>query len=225
MTYKSLLLACTLFMMSGLANAELSALDETDMADVKGQGGVYLSGELSINKPYTDGAGRWGGPLWKKPSSANPADWAADERACGPVGAKTEDCGMRIAVKLQNDANGGWYVIDNLKGAISFQGLTLQSRTINNDTGLNDSFGGDGTWFNGDVLEIGLPNKLKFKDVSFTFANSKTAEWTKALDIQSGTDSISGAPVYQQMPLFSVKIDGEVKMRGNLLVFPSTGNL
>ncbi len=224
MTYKRHL-PLVLLLCAAPAFAELSDLDEADLDNVKGQGGVYLSGEMSINKPYTDANGRWGGPLWKKPISTNPADWAANERACGPTGAKTEDCGMRIAVKLQNDATGGWYVIDNLKGAISFQGLTLQSRTINNDTGLNNSFGGDGTWFNGDVLEIGLPNKLNFKDVSFTFANSKTAEWTKALDIQSGTDSISGAPVYPQMPLFSVKIDGEVRMRGNLLVFPSTSNM
>lgn len=217
--------ALALLLLPALSAAALQDMEETELAAIGAQGGMYLSGELNINKPYTVAGTTWNGPLWKKPLSSDPNTWAADERACGPnvAGGKTETCGMRIAVKFQKDAAGGWYVIDNLKGSFRFEGLTLQNRTINNDAGLNTGFAGDGTWFNGDVLEIGLPSKAIYKDVSFTVATSATAEWTKALDIPY-TDPDTSKLTYKQNPLFSVKIDGEIRTRGNLLIFPAAGN-
>ncbi|NRA24631.1 MAG: hypothetical protein HRU08_09175, partial [Oleispira sp.] len=85
----------------------------------------------------------------------------------------------------------------------SFEGITLKTRTI--DSG----FDGDGTSFNNDVLEIGLPNTIKFSNISFILASSSHARPTG-----------SG---FHQTDIFNVNIDGDVSLRGNLLLFP-TGN-
>ena len=131
------------------ALAEMQALDDDTLSSMNGQGGVYLSGEFSINKD--------GGVLWSKPASNNPSTWTAGQRSCATAGASTpENCGMRVAIR--SEADGGWYVLDNLKGVFSFEGLTLRTRTI------NSGFNGDGAAFNQDVLEFGLPNEMKFKD-------------------------------------------------------------
>ena len=183
------------------AFAEMQALDDDTLSSMNGQGGVYLSGEFSINKD--------GGVLWSKPVSNNPSTWTASQRSCATAGASTpENCGMRVAIR--SEAEGGWYVLDNLKGVFSFEGLTLRTRTI------NSGFNGDGAAFNQDVLEFGLPNEVKFKDGSFAFGVANQGGWqNKSLSVANG-----GNPSYQQTNIFSAKIDGTIRMQGNVLIFP-----
>ncbi|CAD5107882.1 DUF6160 family protein [Zestomonas carbonaria] len=185
-----------------LAHAELQPLEDESLSQLSGQGGVYLSGEFSINKD--------GGVLWTTPASNNPAQWTAGQRSCAGVGtgAPAEACGMRLAIRSEN--NGGWYVLDNLKGIFSFEGLTLRTRTI--DSGFN----GDGAGFNQDVLEFGLPNEIRFKDGNFSFGVASQGGWrNNAIGAASGGD-----PSYQQTNIFSARIDGTIRMQGNVLVFP-----
>ena len=181
--------------------AEMQALDDDTLSRMNGQGGVYLSGEFSINKD--------GGVLWSKPVSNNPSTWTASQRSCATAGASApENCGMRVAIR--SEADGGWYVLDNLKGVFSFEGLTLRTRTI------NSGFNGDGAAFNQDVLEFGLPNEVKFKDGSFAFGVANQGGWqNKSLSVANG-----GNPSYQQTNIFSAKIDGTIRMQGNVLIFP-----
>lgn len=183
------------------AFAEMQPLDDESLSAMNGQGGVYLSGEFSINKD--------GGVLWSTPASNNPSTWTASQRSCATAGASTpENCGMRVAIR--SEADGGWYVLDNLKGVFSFEGLTLRTRTV------NSGFNGDGAGFNKDVLEFGLPNEIKFKDGSFAYGVANEGGWqNRALSVANG-----GNPSYQQTNIFSAKIDGTIRMQGNVLVFP-----
>ncbi|UVE17013.1 hypothetical protein NVV93_15660 [Pseudomonas sp. LS44] len=185
-----------------LAHAELQPLADESLSQMSGQGGVYLSGEFSINKD--------GGALWSTPASNNPAQWTASQRSCasGGTSAAVEACGMRLAIR--SEAAGGWYVLDNLKGIFSFEGLTLRTRTI------NSGFNGDGVGFNQEVLEFGLPNELRWKQGSFAFGVANQGGWrNKAISAASGGD-----PSYQQTNIFSAQIDGSIRMQGNVLVFP-----
>lgn len=181
--------------------AEMQPLDDASLSAMNGQGGVYLSGEFSINKE--------GGVLWSTPASNNPSTWTASQRSCATAGASTpENCGMRVAIR--SEADGGWYVLDNLKGVFSFEGLTLRTRTV------NSGFNGDGAGFNQDVLEFGLPNEVKFKDGSFAFGVANQGGWqNRSLSVANG-----GNPSFQQTNIFSAKIDGTIRMQGNVLVFP-----
>ncbi|WP_271409177.1 DUF6160 family protein [Pseudomonas sp. Q1-7] len=200
MTSKVLYLAA-LLALPALVRAELQPLEDADLSRLSGQGGVYLSGEFSINKN--------GGVLWNTPSSNNPATWQANERSCAIAGAASpESCGLRIAIR--SEANGGWYVLDNLKGIFSFEGLTLNTRLI--DSG----FGGDGAAFNQDVLALGLPNEVRFKNGSFAFGVANQGGWqNKAGGVANG-----GNPAYQQTDIFSAKVDGTIRMQGSVLIFP-----
>lgn len=199
MISRSSLLLCALLTAS--VQAELRPLADDSLSDVSGQGGVYLSGEFSINKA--------GGPLWSKPASTNAATWTVGERSCATKGSNTpESCGMRLAIR--SEAAGGWYVLDNIKGIFSFEGLTLRTRVI------NSGFAGDGAGFNQDVLEFGLPNEIKFKDSSFAFAVASQGGWRNS----AGTLANGGDSNYQQTNVFSAKIDGSIRMQGNVLVFP-----
>ncbi|WP_442915237.1 hypothetical protein [Marinobacter sp. SS21] len=161
------------------AAAELSRLGDGDLARVSGQGGIYLSGDVSINEV--------GGPIQNSYFGA-----------CGEAGKK---CGARLAYRLRED--GGWFVLDDIRGSFSFEGLTLRVRHI--DSG----FGGDGELFNRDVIELGLPNVVRYHDVQFKLAASNMARPTD--------------PGFQQTDLFSIEMQGDVTLEGNLLVFP-TGN-
>ncbi|WP_044873485.1 DUF6160 family protein [Pseudomonas sp. LFM046] len=184
-----------------LAHAELQALEDSDLSRMSGQGGVYLSGEFSINKN--------GGVLWNTPASNDPATWTVNQRSCAAAGASTpESCGLRLAIRAEQ--NGGWYVLDNLKGIFSFEGLTLTTRTI------NSGFGGDGAGFNQDVLDFGLPNEMRFKNGSYTFAVANEGGWRN----KAGTIANGGSPSYQQTIVFSAKIDGTLRMQGSVLIFP-----
>lgn len=161
------------------AAAELDRLDDQDLAKVSGQGGIYLSGDISINE--------MGGPI--------------ENSYFGRCDDPDKKCGARLAYRLK--ADGGWMVLDEIRGNFAFEGLTLRVRSI--DSG----FGGDGELFNRDVMEIGLPDIVRFNDVRFKIAGS---------NMPRPTD-----PGFQQTDIFAVEMQGDVIMEGNLLVFP-TGN-
>lgn len=161
------------------AVAELDRLDDQDLAEVSGQGGIYLSGDISINE--------LGGPIENSYFGR-----------CDDPGKK---CGARLAYRLKSD--GGWMVLDEIRGNFAFEGLTLRVRSI--DSG----FGGDGELFNRDVMEIGLPNIVRYSDVRFKIAGSNMPRPTDA--------------GFRQTDILAVEMQGEVIMEGNLLVFP-TGN-
>lgn len=175
----SLLLCALGLFMPGKAGAELKRLDDDALGAVSGKGGIYLSGDFSINE--------LGGPI--------------ENSYFGRCDDATRKCGARFAYRLKE--NGGWMVLDDIRGNFAFEGLTLGVRYI--DSG----FAGDGELFQKDVLELGLPNTVRFNDVQFKIAASNTARPTD--------------PGFQQTDLFSVGMRGEVVMEGNLLVFP-TGN-
>jgi hypothetical protein len=169
----------------------MEPLADKDLKEILGQGGVYLSGDITINEN--------GGPLNNSLDISNPPVW---QDSCTSA-STNKRCGARIAVNTRDGANSGWLVLDNIRGRFSFEGMTLKTRTI--DSG----FGGDGLLFNNDVLEIGLPNTVSYSNVSFTLANSSEARPT---DVG-----------FNQTDILNVKIDGDVSLRGNLLLFP-TGN-
>lgn len=161
------------------ATAELDRLDDQDLAEVSGQGGIYLSGDISINE--------MGGPI--------------ENTYFGRCDDPDKKCGARLAYRLKE--GGGWMVLDEIRGNFAFEGLTLRVRSV--DSG----FGGDGEKFNGDVMEIGLPDVVRFNDVRFKIAGS---------NMPRPTD-----PGFRQTDILAVDMQGEVIMEGNLLVFP-TGN-
>jgi len=127
--------------------AEMSQVGDDVLADVTGQGGVYLSGEISINEE--------GGPL------AN--NYFGD---CADI---SKSCGARLTFQTQQDD--GWFVIDGIQGSISFEGLTFQMKNISSAL----EFGGDGAFFGRDVLEIGLPESVRMNDFEFTLATGSSA--------------------------------------------------
>jgi hypothetical protein len=178
-----------LFIESALS---LEPLAEEELQQVLGQGGVYLSGDITINDT--------GGPLNNTDDSSNPVIWQTNCAAAST----NKRCGARIAVNAGSGVNSGWLVLDNIRGRFSFEGLTLKTRTID---GSDSGFGGDGATFNNDVLEIGLPNKVSYGNVSYTLANSSQARPTDA--------------GFSQTDIFNVKIDGDVSLRGNMLIFPT----
>lgn len=160
-----------------LAFAEMASIDDTELAEVTGQSGVYLTGEVSFNEE--------GGPL--------------EDSYFGLCSDANKVCGARLA--FQTEQNGGWFVIDDIRGSVSFEGLTLQLKTI------SDGFGGDGALFNKDVIEIGLPESIRMNDFQYTLA-------TGNLD----RPSESG---YKQVDFMTVEMSGEMTLQGNLLVFPT----
>ncbi|HEY9119414.1 MAG TPA: hypothetical protein VIN33_06630 [Marinobacter sp.] len=159
------------------AVAELDPLEDRDLAEVSGQGGIYLSGDISINQ--------MGGPI--------------ENSYFGRCDDPAKKCGARLAYRLKSD--GGWMVLDEIQGNFSFEGLTLRVRSI--DSG----FGGDGELFNRDVMEIGLPDIVRYDDVRFKIAGS---------NMPRPTD-----PGFRQTDILAVEMQGEVIMEGNLLVFPT----
>lgn len=156
--------------------AELTRLDDKAMSGVSGQGGIYLSGDISINE--------MGGPV--------------ENSYFGRCDDASRKCGARFAYRLKE--TGGWMVLDDIRGNFAFEGLTLGVRHI------NSGFGGDGELFDRDVLELGLPDIVRFNDVRFKIAASNTPRPTD--------------PGFQQTDIFSVQMRGDVIMEGNLLVFP-----
>lgn len=164
------------FALVAQAHAEMAKLDDGALASVSGQGDIYLSGDISINE--------LGGPI--------------QNNYFGSCSDATKKCGARLAYQLKE--NGGWMVLDDIRGKFSFEGLTLKMREI------NAGFGGDGELFNRDVLEIGLPNIVRFDSVQFKVATSSTARPTE--------------PGFQQTDILAIEMQGDVMLEGNLLVFP-----
>jgi len=157
--------------------AEMSRIDDTELSEVTGQSGVYLSGEVSINE--------LGGP-----SSNNYFGECTD---------LAKSCGARLTFQTQQ--GGGWFVLDNIKGSVAFEGLTFQMREI------TSGFGGDGALFNRAVMEIGMPESIRMNDFEFTLATGS-----------SGRPDDVG---YTQVDLMTVEMSGELTLEGNLLVFPT----
>jgi hypothetical protein len=162
---------------SMLVKAELQKIEDKELSSVTGQAGVYLTGEVSINEE--------GGPL--------------DNSYFGLCTDATKKCGARLSFQTQQD--GGWFVLDNVKGSISFEGLTFQVRNI------SSGFGGDGALFNRDVMEIGLPESIRMNDFQYTLATGSSSRPT------DGT--------YKQVDLMTVEMSGDLTLQGNLLVFPT----
>lgn len=162
---------------SSSASAEMASLADEALSDISGQGGIYLSGDISINE--------MGGPV--------------ENSYFGRCDDANKKCGARFAYQLKE--GGGWVVLDEIRGNFSFEGLTLRVRNV--DSG----FGGDGELFDSDVLELGLPNTVRFNDVRFKIGASSTPRPTD--------------PGFQQTDIFSVEMRGAVIMEGNLLVFPA----
>lgn len=166
-----------LLVSSSSASAEMASLADEALSDISGQGGIYLSGDISINE--------MGGPV--------------ENSYFGRCDDANKKCGARFAYQLKE--GGGWVVLDEIRGNFSFEGLTLRVRNV--DSG----FAGDGELFDSDVLELGLPNTVRFNDVRFKIGASSTPRPTD--------------PGFQQTDIFSVEMRGAVIMEGNLLVFPA----
>ena len=198
-----------LIMLISLPVFAMEPIGEDELSEVSGQNGVYLSGDLSLNE--------MGGPLASTdPGNIDPdgagvgvdAVWGTcDEKEAGTV----QRCGARLAMKTNN--TDGHFVLDEMRGKLSFEGLTLRARelTVADD---DANFGGDisanAAAFDGKtVLEIGLPNEVRFDEFELTIANSSHERPT-----ETG---------FNQQNIFGVEIDGSIQMQGNLLVFP-TGN-
>ncbi len=180
---RKLLSILSVLVLSRVAVAELTSIPDEEMSQVAGQG-VYLSGEIAINET--------GGPL-------SNAYWGN----C----ADAKKCGARLSFKTRE--SGGWFVLDDIRGTFSLQGLTLKVRNI--DSG----FGGDGVAFGRDVLEIGLPVFIEFEDVALTYATSSRGRPTDAAGHIYAD--------FKQTDIYGIEMNGEITMQGNLLVFP-TGN-
>ena len=182
----------------------VSALEEISddgLGEVTGQNGIYISGELDFNQD--------GGPLVigdagnVDPDGAGvgvDATWGScTEKAAGTV----DRCGARLAAEM-NDS-GGWFAYDEIQGSISFEGLTIKSREIDQST---DDFGGDEIAANGKtVLEIGLPAQVKFKDFSYNVTTSNQGRPTDA--------------GFNQQVRYGIDFNGSVDVKGNILVFPT----
>jgi len=173
----------------------LEPLSGDELGNVAAQGGVYLTGDLTINEN--------GGPLNVNDTNDGLLENGSNvwQVSCDTATANSR-CGARIALNA-GDESGGWFVLDNIRGRYSFEGLTLRTRKI--DSG----FGGDGAAFNEDVLELGLPDRIEFEELRFTVANSNSSRPSDAN--------------YSQSNIFSVNINGFSNQQGNLLLFP-TGN-
>jgi hypothetical protein len=190
MNFKLLVCFIFIFFMT-ISSHALEAISEDVLDTVTGQDGVSLSGELSFNED--------GGPLTSVDSGGI---WGTcTEKNDSPSGA--DRCGARLAVKP--NATDGWIALDELKGSVSFEGLTLRSRDID----ATDDFGGDEdeAGITGKtVLEIGLPNEIKFKEFSYSYVTSSQGRPT---DVG-----------YQEQVRHGIDFNGSVQMQGNILVFP-----
>lgn len=209
---------------ASMTHAELQSIDESNMAEISGQGGVYLSGEFSINKD--------GGPLWAdgtRPYYSRDINGNLTiDNTLNPDGSNSPDqctngvCGLRLSMKL-NENSEGWYVIDDLSGGMSFEGLTLRTETLTEVPDYNNVtlVGGEPTpaTYNFDaqgendqeIVKIGLPGTVRFNDFKFKFAVANNGEF--------GVPTESGA-AFKQTEIFGVELTGDITLQGNLLLFP-----
>jgi hypothetical protein len=210
MTINKLVLSLSTLMVATSSMAEMEAIDDFDLSEISGKGGVYLSGEFAINKD--------GGPLWDDPNEVSgftPGTRPIFDGAGNIVGSEECEngiCGLRLAIKL-NENSEGWYVLDDVSGGMSFEGLTLQTETLTTATNYD-------VWVDGDfeekavddeVLKIGLPGTISFNDFKFKFAVANNGEF--GVPLQDGT-------AFRQTEIFGVQLDGNITVGGNLLLFP-----
>ncbi len=210
MTFNKLVLSLSTLMVASSAMAEMEAIDDLDLSEISGKGGVYLSGEFAINKD--------GGPLWDDPNEVSgftPGTRPIFDGAGNIVGSEECEngiCGLRLAIKL-NENSEGWYVLDDVSGGMSFEGLTLQTETLTTATNYD-------VWVDGgfeekavddEVLKIGLPGTITFNDFKFKFAVANNGEF--GVPLQDGT-------AFRQTEIFGVQLDGNITVGGNLLLFP-----
>ena len=191
-----------IFCIFSFQSMALEQISDDELNGFTGQNGIYLSGDISLNEV--------GGPLASgDANNVDPIDgittvWGTcAEKEAGSA----SRCGARLSVNT-NSTN-GYFVLDEMRGKMSFEGLTLKAREITSADDAN--FGGDVANFLGSesgktVLEIGLPNEVRFENLSYTIANSSTARPT-----DDG---------FQQQNIFGVELNGSIEMQGNLLVFP-----
>ena len=177
-----------IFFISANSSAEMSRIDDNELSEVTGQSGVYLSGEISINEN--------GGPI----------DSASGNSYFGDCSDPDKVCGARLSFQTQQD--GGWFVIDNIKGSIAFEGLTFQVRNI------TSGFGGDGALFNQSVMEIGMPESIRMNDFQFTLATACVGRPTELCESPQNAE-------FNQVDFMTVEMSGEMTLEGNLLVFPT----
>ena len=156
----------------------LEPLTNDDLDAVHGQGGVYLTGEFTINKD--------GGPLWSVSAGAlDEFGGAKQQRNCGSS-ANPKECGLRVGYKL----NEGWLVLDDVTGGFAFEGLTLRTRYIATDE--------KGDNFDKEVVEIGLPKQVRSNEFRYTLATSSSGTWVNNADSrilsvrQDGTINMQG---------------------------------
>lgn len=210
MIFRRLVFSISTLVAASSTFAEMQAIDDMDLSEISGKGGVYLSGEFAINKN--------GGPLWDDPNEV--AGFPTGSRpifdtAGNIVGSEECEngiCGLRLAIKL-NENSEGWYVLDDVSGGLSFEGLTLQTETLQTATNYD-------VWVDGDfqqeevddeVLKIGLPGTITFNDFKFKFAVANNGEF--GVPLEDGT-------AFRQTEIFGVQLDGDITVGGNLLLFP-----
>jgi len=187
----------------------MTSMAEQEMSTVSGQGGVYLSGEFAINKD--------GGPLWdngeryrySRDGNGNLTQIGAD--ACdGGV------CGLRFAIKL-NENSEGWYVLDDLSGGFAFEGLTLRTTRVTQAMNYDYTTDGGQTYspqmenIDSEVLVIGLPGTVTFKNFKFKYSVANNGEY--GVPLADGT-------AFRQTDIIGVQLDGDITLKGNLLLFP-----
>jgi hypothetical protein len=210
MTIIRIMTASFVLAFNSIAYAELVTLSENTMSDISGQGGVYLSGEFSINKE--------GGPLWEDGTrpyyQLDGNGEPVVDNSISPDQCNNGVCGLRLAIKL-NENSEGWYVIDDLSGGMSFEGLTL--RTVNIKNAVDYDVWDDNTndfqivALDEEVLEIGLPGRVTFNDFKFKYAVANNGEF--GVPLADGT-------AFKQTEIFGVELDGAITLQGNLLLFP-----
>jgi hypothetical protein len=154
------------------AVADLCPLDEAQLQAVSGQAGISLSANLNFAR--------------------NP-----NNTICAG-GVAAGGCGARLAVKPAGGV--GYLVLDNLSGAFSFDGATLDIVALDSSAGFGAESAATGT----QGLKFGLQNGQ--------FTNFK---WTLA----TANQAVAGGAGFKQSDQFGFQANGLVKLQGNIYVF------
>lgn len=160
-------------LVASTAGAELRQLDEGELQAVSGQAGISFSANLNY--------------------AVNPAN-----TKCGPSGTTAGGCGARLTFKPAGGV--GYLVLDNIRGAFSFEGATLDVVGLDSAAG----FAAEGAAAGTKGVKIGLTNG-RFDNFQWTLAGSNQA--------------IAGGAGFKQIDLLTYKTNGQVKLQGNLYVF------
>ena len=168
--------------------AEMLPLSEEALSELNAQSGLALSGSFDLNTA--------GGPLWDV--ERNPDGSVILENGEAKCSVNDGRCGARFTLQATED--GGWFVLDNLKGGIEFgesvpggQPLEIRVEERDNNAGETKS-----------VIAVKMSNVLRYSDLNFTVATADGPESTA-----------------NQTNIYSLQIDGDVIGRGNILIFPT----